>query len=136
MCGVTEVMLTLFTVLENSVASVGVASYYVMSRNVSISRCRAMGEAVRCWPVTAECRVASRASQCETSDSYNGKFYVIRTVRVLKSYYHPAHVACDAPIMTSTPTCFAIKVSRRVYHGVHLLDDMLAIQRLCDGLCT
>ena len=83
MCGVIEVKLKLFMVLENSVASVGVTSYYVMDRNVSVSRYRTMAEGFSCWPVTAECRVASRASQCETPDLCSGKLYVIRTVRVL-----------------------------------------------------
>jgi hypothetical protein len=83
MCGVIEVKLKLFMVLENSVASVGVTSYYVMDRHVSVSRYRAMAEGFSCWPVTAECRVASRASQCETPDLCSGKLYVIRTVRVL-----------------------------------------------------
>jgi len=83
MCGVTEVTLTLFTVLENSVAWVGVTSYYVMGRNVSVSRCRAMAEAVSCWPITAECWVAFWAGQRETFDLYSCKFYVTLTVRVL-----------------------------------------------------
>lgn len=111
MCGVTEVTLKLFTVLENSVASVGVTSYYVMGRNISVRRCRVMAEAVSCWPVTAECRVAFRASQRETSDLYSGKFCVIHTVRVLKLYYFPTHVTSDALFMTSTPTCFDTKMS-------------------------
>ena len=82
-CGFTKVRLKLFTVLGNPVASVGITSYYIMSRNISVSRCRAMTEAVISWPVTAEFRAASRASQCETYDLYSGKLYVIRTVRVL-----------------------------------------------------
>jgi hypothetical protein len=60
-----------------------------MSRNIPVSRWRAMAEAVSCWPVTAECRVASRASQCEISDLYSGKFYVILPCVFLQSYYHP-----------------------------------------------
>ena len=66
--GVAEVKLKLFTVLENSVASDGVTSYYVMCRDVSVSRGCAMAEAISCWPVTAECQVESRGSQCETSE--------------------------------------------------------------------
>jgi hypothetical protein len=113
MCGVTEVKLKLFTVLEKSVASVEVTSYYVMSRNVSVSRCRAMAEAVSCWPVTAECRVASRTGQCETSVLYSGKLYVIRTVRVITIILssNTCSLLCTIYDITPIPTCFATKVS-------------------------
>ena len=71
-----------------------------MSRNVSVSRCRAMAEAVSCWPVTAECRVASRASQCETPIYATANCMLFVPCVFLQSYYHPTPVACDAPFMT------------------------------------
>jgi hypothetical protein len=65
MSGVTDVKLNLFTVSANSVGSV-VELLHIMGRDVSVSTGRVMAQAVSFRPVTAESRVESQASLCDT----------------------------------------------------------------------
>jgi len=113
MCGVTEVTLNFFTVLENSVASVGVTSYYVMGRNVSGSRCRAVPWLRRLVagrsPRSAGLHSGPVSVRLLIYTTSNCMLFV--PCLFLQSYYHLTHVAYDALFMTSTPTCFGTKVS-------------------------
>jgi hypothetical protein len=97
MCGVTEVKLKLFTILQNSVASIGVTSYYVVGADVFVSRSRNMVVADRSPP-----------SAGLNPGPVSMRILIYRTTNFmlfLQLYFHPPHVACDTPIMTYINSC-------------------------------
>ena len=71
-----------------------------MSRNVSVSRCRAMAEAVSSCPSPRSAVLHPGPVSVRLLIHTAANRMLFAPCVFLQSYYHPAHGACDSPFMT------------------------------------